>query len=74
MLLILEDEKRQRRNAAAKRLLTRAKFWHQADLKDRDETSDRGIASANLRELTMLGFSHRCENLLIYGKTAAGKI
>ena len=41
--LILEDEISQRKNAAAKRLITRAKFRSFSDLEDWDQTFDRGV-------------------------------
>ena len=71
--LILEDEFNQRKNAAAKRLLTKAKFRSTADLEDWDQTFDRGFTKTKLRELAAIGFYQNQENLLLLGKTGAGK-
>ena len=46
--LILEDEVNQRKNAAAKRLLTKAKFRSIADLEDWDQTFERGFTKTKL--------------------------
>lgn len=73
MQQLLDDERRHRRNAASKRLVSKAHFRHEADLEDWDQTFDRGVAAARLRELATLGFYHRRDNLLIYGKTGEGK-
>ena len=71
--LILEDEFNQRKNAAAKRLLAKAKFRTAADLEDWDQTFDRGFTKTKLRELAAIGFYQSQENLLLLGKTGAGK-
>ena len=71
--LVLEDEFNQRKNAAAKRLLTKAKFRSAADLEDWDQTFDRGFTKTKLRELAAIGFYQSQENLLLLGKTGAGK-
>lgn len=71
--LILEDEFNQRKNAAAKRLLTKAKFRSVADLEDWDQTFERGFTKIKLRELAAIGFFQNQENLLLLGKTGAGK-
>ena len=71
--LILEDEFNQRKNAAAKRLLTKAKFRSAADLEDWDQTFDRGFTKTKLRELAAIGFYQNQENLLLLGKTGVGK-
>lgn len=71
--LILEDEFNQRKNAAAKRLLTKAKFRSVADLEDWDQTFERGFTKVKLRELAAIGFFQSQENLLLLGKTGAGK-
>lgn len=71
--LILEDEFNQRKNAAAKRLLTKAKFRSTADLEDWDQTFERGFTKTKLRELAAIGFYQSKENLLLLGKTGAGK-
>ncbi len=71
--LILEDEIKQRKNAAAKRLTTKAKFRSFADLEDWDQTFDRGFTKAKLRDLAAISFYQSQENLLLLGKTGAGK-
>jgi DNA replication protein DnaC len=71
--LILEDEISQRKNAAAKRLISRAKFRSFADLEDWDESFERGISKSKLRELAAIGFYQAKENLLILGRTGEGK-
>lgn len=71
--LVLEDEVNQRKNAAAKRLLTKAKFRSVADLEDWDQTFERGFTKTKLRELAAIGFYQSQENLLLLGKTGAGK-
>lgn len=71
--LILEDEFNQRKNAAAKRLLTKAKFRSVADLEDWDQTFERGFTKTKLRELAATSFYQSQENLLLLGKTGAGK-
>jgi DNA replication protein DnaC len=71
--LLLEDEKQYRRNITAKRLITKAKFRHGADLEDWDQTIERGLSKQKLKDLACHGFYHNKENLLIYGKTGEGK-
>lgn len=71
--LLLEDEQLMRRDLVAKRLITRAKFRSYADLEDWDQSFDRGLPKARLKELFSLAFFHNRENLLILGKTGAGK-
>lgn len=71
--LVLEDELNQRKNAAAKRLLTKAKFRSAADLEDWDQTFDRGFTKVKLRDLAAISFYQSQENLLLLGKTGAGK-
>ena len=71
--LILEDEFNQRKNAAAKRLLMKAKFRSVSDLEDWDQTFERGFTKTKLRELAAIGFYQSQENLLLLGKTGAGK-
>lgn len=71
--LILEDEILHRKERAAKTFATRAKFRTQASLEDWDQTFDRGITKAKLRELASLAFYHSSENLIILGKTGEGK-
>lgn len=71
--LVLEDEVNQRKEMAAKRLTTRAKFRSFADLEDWDQSFDRGLTKPKLRELAALTFYHAQENLLLLGKTGEGK-
>lgn len=71
--LVLEDEAMQRRERVAKSLTTRAKFRAAADLEDWDQTFDRGLTKAKLRELSNHSFIESGENLLILGKTGEGK-
>lgn len=71
--LMLEDEVLERKNRMAKILTTRAKFRHGAVLDDFDLTFDRGINKARMKELAVLAFYHRKENLLLFGKTGEGK-
>lgn len=70
---LLEDELNQRKEKAAKALVARAKFRSFADLEDWDQTFDRGITKLKLRELAATGFYLSMENLLLLGKTGAGK-
>jgi len=71
--LILEDEATQRKDVAAKRLTTQAKFRNFADLEDWDQTVDRGVSKAKLRELAATVFYQSKENLLLLGRTGEGK-
>jgi DNA replication protein DnaC len=71
--LVLEDEVLQRKERVAKSLKTRAKFRSMANLEDWDQTFERGLAKAKLRELAALSFYHANENLLVLGKTGEGK-
>lgn len=71
--LILEDEIIARKDRTAKMLLTRAKFRSQADLEDWDQSFDRGLSKAKLKDLGALSFYHANENLLVLGKTGEGK-
>lgn len=71
--LILEDEILHRKERAAKALMTRAKFRSVADLEDWDNSFDRGLTKAKLRELATLSFVQANENLLILGRTGEGK-
>jgi DNA replication protein DnaC len=73
LYLLLQDESNQRRDRLAKSLLTRAKFRTQVDLEDWDATFERGISKQKLKDLSTLGFFNSKENLLIVGKTGAGK-
>jgi DNA replication protein DnaC len=73
MRLILEDEKLYRKDKTAKTMTTKAKFRLQSNLEDWDQTYDRGITKAKVRELSGLSFVQSNENLLIFGKTGEGK-
>lgn len=71
--LVLEDELLNRKERISKGLLTRAKFRSVADLEDWDQSYDRGLTKAKLRELSSMGFIQSNENLLILGRTGEGK-
>lgn len=71
--LLLEDELLARRERTAKALLTVARFRSEAALEDWDQSFDRGLSKAKIRELTQLGFCHSRENLLLLGGTGTGK-
>jgi DNA replication protein DnaC len=71
--LVLEDELLQRKERVAKALTTRAKFRTLASLEDWDQSFERGVTKARLRELAATTFLQAGENLLIFGKTGEGK-
>lgn len=71
--LLLEDELLARKDMVAKRLLTKAKFRHAADLEDWDHSFDRGISKQKLKDLASLAFFQNKENLLLLGRTGEGK-
>jgi DNA replication protein DnaC len=71
--LVLEDEVLQRKERVAKALTTRAKFRSTAALEDWDQTFDRGLTKAKLRDLATHSFVQSNENLLILGRTGEGK-
>lgn len=71
--LLLEDEKMARKQAAAKRLISRAKFRSNCQLEDWDLSYDRGLSKVKLKELSNLIFYNKNENLIIVGKTGVGK-
>ena len=71
--LVLEDEAINRKERVAKAMTTRAKFRSASDLEDWDQTFDRGLTKAKLRDLASHGFVLSNENLLILGKTGEGK-
>ena len=71
--LVLEDEKLRRKDRFAKSLKSRAKFRLDAHLADWDQTYDRGVSRARLKELVGLGFCKNKENLVILGRTGEGK-
>lgn len=71
--LVLEDESKARKEASAKRVMSKAKFRFAADLEDWDQSLERGVSKQKLRELGSLSFSNNDENLIIVGGTGAGK-
>ena len=71
--LVLEDELLQRKVRTAKGLMTRAKFRSVADLEDWDQSYERGLTKAKLRELSAMSFVQSNENMLILGRTGEGK-
>lgn len=71
--LVLEDEILHRKERAGKALMTRAKFRSVADLEDWDQSFERGLTKAKLRDLASLSFVQANENLLILGRTGEGK-
>ena len=71
--LLLEDERLQRQEAAAKRMLARARFRNRCTLEEWDATFDRGMPTAKLKELASLRFFHNKENLILEGNTGVGK-
>jgi DNA replication protein DnaC len=71
--LILEDEILNRKERVAKAMLTRAKFRSASELEEWDQSFDRGLSKAKLRELAASGFVQAHENLLILGRTGEGK-
>ncbi len=71
--LLLQDEKNYRKDRLSKSLTKRAKFRHQADMEDIDLSYDRGLTKPKIKDLMQLGFIKQKVNLLILGKTGAGK-
>ena len=71
--LVLEDEALNRKERVGKRMTTRAKFRSASDLEDWDQTFDRGLTKAKLRDLASHSFVQSNENLLILGRTGEGK-
>lgn len=71
--LLLEDEKLARREAVAKRMVAQAKFRNACQLEDWDISYDRGLSKAKFKELALLNFYSKQENLIILGKTGVGK-
>lgn len=71
--LLLEDERNVRREALAKRMVTKAKFRNSCQLEDWDISFERGISKAKFKELGLLNFYHNLENLIVVGKTGVGK-
>ncbi len=70
---LLEDERLQRKQAAAKRLVKRAKFRTTCELEDWDRSFNRGLNKAKIDELSVLNFYHKEQNLIIAGNTGVGK-
>jgi len=73
LTLLLQDEHLYRKDRLAKSLTKRAKFRHQADIEDWDQSFDRGISKSKLKELALLSFQKNKENLIVLGKTGEGK-
>ena len=71
--LVLEDEMLHRKERTAKGLMTRAKFRSVSDLEDWDQSYERGLTKAKLRELSSMSFVQSNENMLILGRTGEGK-
>jgi DNA replication protein DnaC len=71
--LVLEEELLSRQDRTAKTLMTKARFRFRADLEDIDFTFHKDLTKAKVKELCELSFLHNLENLLILGKTGAGK-
>lgn len=71
--LLLQDEKNYRKDRLSKSLTKRAKFRHQADLEDIDLSYDRGLTKPRIKDLMQLQFVRDKVNLLLLGKTGAGK-
>jgi DNA replication protein DnaC len=71
--LLLEDEALSRKDRTAKALVTKARFRFRADLEDWDFAFHKDLPKAKIKELSQLSFFHNLENLLILGKTGAGK-
>lgn len=73
LALLLEDEIGFRKQLVAKRLKTRASFGREAELEDWDQSFDRGLSKAKIKELAGLGFFESKKNLLLLGRTGEGK-
>lgn len=71
--LLLEDEKISRANKKSSRLITLAKFRRNCQLEDWDQSFDRGISKAQLKELSLLSFHHNRDHLVLIGGTGSGK-
>jgi DNA replication protein DnaC len=71
--LVLEDERLNRKERAAKALKTRARFRSEAELEDWDHSIERGLSKPQFKDLTALGFFYNKENLIIAGPTGTGK-
>lgn len=71
--LLLEDEIDYRKGVKARKLVRQAKFRNLYELEDWDTSFDRGITKAKQKELALLNFYHKTQNLIILGKTGEGK-
>jgi DNA replication protein DnaC len=71
--LVLDEEKRHRKESSARTLKTRAKFRSDAELEDWDHDFPRGLTKAQFKECASLRFHTNRENLLILGSTGMGK-
>lgn len=71
--LLLQDEKNYRKDRLSKSLTKRAKFRHQSDIEDLDLSYDRGLTKPKIKDLLQLQFIKQKNNLLLLGKTGAGK-
>jgi DNA replication protein DnaC len=71
--LLLQDESLYRKNRFAKSLLGRAKFRNNSELEDWDQSFDRGLSKQKLKEIAAISFYNNQENLILLGKTGAGK-
>lgn len=71
--LLLEDEHYARKQAVAKRLASQARFRTNSTMEEWDPSADRGLSKAKIKELGLLNFYHKKQNLLIEGKTGVGK-
>ncbi len=71
--LLLEDEKISRDNKRTSRLITQARFRRNCHLEDWDQSFDRGISKAQLKELSLLSFFYNREHLILVGGTGSGK-
>lgn len=73
LLLLLEDEKLERKNKTATNLIKKAKFRSNSSLDDWDQSFDRGLNKQKLKDLSLLSFFHSKLNLIILGRTGEGK-
>lgn len=71
--LLLEDEKISRDNKKSARLVSKARFRRQCHIEDWDQSFDRGISKAELKDLAHLNFFYNREQLLLTGGTGSGK-
>jgi DNA replication protein DnaC len=73
LLLLLEDEKLERKNKTAANLIKKAKFRTNSSLDDWDSSFDRGLSKQKLKDLSLLSFFYSNQNLIILGRTGEGK-